>query len=234
MSWRSCAVRSRWDEYTWECTSLFGISHKSRDDLVGVLRWVGMSQWSCEDVGMRSEYTQKCMKLWRCRSMHKRCAHIQGHMIIKVMCQIGMQEHGGSACASMSYNVKRKSCNKNCHPCLLLITNCAAWLAWACVLPVARGLYSPQTDSTQMLRLCLDSLRLCLDFFWLISAKLKFPVWACLSLSELVWVKSEQLLGLYLGKYLDNSWTVWAQTVPYLIIKKAIGLSKVWTLKLMW
>ena len=119
MSWRSCTVRSKWDEYTRECTSLFGISCKSRDDLVGVLRWVGMSQQSCEDVRMRFEYTWKCTKLWRCQGTCKRHVHVWGHMIVKVMCQIGawrvgMYGHGVSVHASMSYNMKRKSCNIWC------------------------------------------------------------------------------------------------------------------------
>ena len=88
--------------HIWECMSLFGISRKSRDDLVGVLRWVGMSQWSCKDVGMRSEYTWKCTKLWRCQGMHKRHVRVWGHMIVKVMCQIGMRECGELACMGMA------------------------------------------------------------------------------------------------------------------------------------
>ena len=85
--------------------------YESRDELVWVERWVSMSQWLCMNIGMRSEYMQKCMKLWRCQSTWKRRAHVQGHMIVKVMYQIGMWEHGRLVCASMSYNVKRKSCN---------------------------------------------------------------------------------------------------------------------------
>ena len=77
------------------------VCYELRDELVWVLRRVSMSQQSCANVGMRSEYTWKCMKLWRCQGMHKRCEHVQGHMIIKVMCQIGMQEHGGSVCMGM-------------------------------------------------------------------------------------------------------------------------------------
>lgn len=71
-----------------------------------------------------------------------------------------------------------------------------------------------RVDSTQTLRLCSDSLRLCLDFFWL-----RFlPNWDVQS--KLILVKSEQLLGLI-------------SDCPYLIIEKSNGWSKDWTLKLM-
>ena len=50
---------------------------------------------------MRSEYMWKCTKLWRCPSMHKRHTYLWGHMNMKMMCQIEMQEYGISACIGM-------------------------------------------------------------------------------------------------------------------------------------
>ena len=61
-----------------------------------------MSQLSCVDIGVRSEYTRERKKLWRCRSMRKGCTRVQGRMSVRVMSQIGMRERGGSVCVGMA------------------------------------------------------------------------------------------------------------------------------------